>query len=314
MPMSSVCTPARGMQSLVFLAIAFLASSFASEAQAQVAPRISGTPATTVRVGYWYTFTPTVVDPDTAQRALRFSITNKPAWAQFNIYSGRLNGTATQGQWSNIQIRVTDGRSSASLPAFTITAGTPTTTPPPSSGGNVAPSISGTPATSVRVGTAYSFTPTARDPNGNPITFSIANRPAWATFNTSTGRLSGTPTSAQVGTYSNIVIRASDGRLGTSLPAFSIAVSEVANGSATLSWAPPTRNADGSALTNLAGYRIAYGTSSSALNRTIEVRNAGITSYVVENLSPATYYFAVRAFSASGTESSNSNVASKTIR
>jgi len=99
-----------------------------------------------------------------------------------------------------------------------------------------------------------------------------------------------------------------------SLPAFTITVSDVANGSATLTWAPPTRNSDGSALNDLAGYRIVYGTSANALDRTIEVRNPGISSYVVENLSPATYYFAVRAFSSSGSESANSNVASKTIR
>jgi hypothetical protein len=98
------------------------------------------------------------------------------------------------------------------------------------------------------------------------------------------------------------------------LRAFSIAVSEVGNGSATLNWTPPTRNADGTTLSNLAGYRIVYGTSSNALNRTIEVRNPGVSRYVVENLSPATYYFAVRAFSASGSESANSNVASKTVR
>jgi hypothetical protein len=146
------------------------------------------------------------------------------------------------------------------------------------------------------------------------LTFSISNRPTWATFNTSTGRLSGTPTSAQVGSYSNIVIRVSDGKATTSLPAFSITVSDVSNGSATLTWTAPTRNSDGSTLTNLAGYRIVYGTSASALNKTIQVANPGLTTYVVPNLSAGTHYFAVRAYTASGSESSNSAVASKTIR
>ncbi len=316
MVIASSCMPARGIRSVLFLIAALASFSYAHDANA-AAPKISGTPASTVKVGSWYSFLPSASDPDTPTRSLRFSIANKPSWAQFSVYSGRLTGKAPQaGTWKNISITVTDGKSKATLPAFSITASggsapAPAPSPTPSNG---APTISGTPATSVRVGSSYAFTPTASDPNGDRLTFSISNRPSWATFNTSTGRLSGTPTSAHAGTYSNIVIRVSDGRSTTSLRAFSIAVSEVANGSATLSWAAPTRNADGSALKNLAGYRIVYGTSANALNRTIEVRNPGVSSYVVENLSPATYYFAVRAFSSSGTESANSNVASKTIR
>jgi hypothetical protein len=310
--------PVRGIRFFSFLAAALIACSYANDVQA-AGPKISGTPPKTVRVASWYTFTPTASDPDTAKRALRFSIVNKPSWANFNIYSGRLNGKTLQpGTWSDIRITVTDGRSKATLPAFSITArkgGVPAPAPSPSpTPTNGAPTISGSPATSVRVGSSYAFTPSAADPNGDQLTFSISNRPSWATFSTTTGRLSGTPTSAQAGSYSNIVIRVSDGLSTVSLPSFGIAVSEVASGSATLSWTPPTRNADGSTLSNLAGYRIMYGTSSSSLNRSIEVRNPGVSSYVVENLSPATYYFAVRAFSSSGSESANSNVASKTVR
>lgn len=320
MVIASSCMPARGIRSILFFIAALVSFSYANDANA-AGPKITGTPASTVKVGSWYSFLPTASDPDTPKSALRYSVANKPSWAQFSVYSGRLNGKPTQaGTWKNIQITVTDGKSKATLPAFSITAttgssSTPAPSPSPSpTPTNSAPTISGTPATSVRVGSSYAFTPTASDPNGDKLTFSISNRPSWATFSTSTGRLSGTPTSAQAGTYSNIVISVSDGRSTTSLRAFTITVSEVANGTATLSWTPPTRNADGSALNNLAGYRIVYGTSANALNRTIEVRNPGVSSYVVENLSPATYYFAVRAFSSSGTESANSNVASKTIR
>ena len=99
--------------------------------------------------------------------------------------------------------------------------------------------------------------------------------------------LSGTPTASQVGTYSGISISASDGTNRTTLPSFSIAVnaSGSSSGSATLSWTPPTTNTNGTSLTNLAGYRIYYGTSSSSLNRTIQVANAGVTRYVVPDLS-----------------------------
>jgi hypothetical protein len=126
--------------------------------------------------------------------------------------------------------------------------------------------------------------------------------------------LAGTPTSAHVGTYSNIRISVTDGKTTVSLPTFAITVAEVVNGSATLSWTPPTRNTNGTALTNLAGYRIYYGTSATALNRTVQIANPGLATYVVPNLSSATWYFSVRAYNSAGAESSGSNVASKTIQ
>ena len=92
----------------------------------------------------------------------------------------------------------------------------------------------------------------------------------------------------------------SDGRATASLAAFSISVVDVSNGGATLSWTPPTQNTDGTSLTNLAGYRIAYGTSSTALTQTVQVANPGVSSYTISNLSPGTYYFAVRAYTSSG--------------
>jgi hypothetical protein len=59
--------------------------------------------------------------------------------------------------------------------------------------------------------------------DGETLTFSIANKPFWAYFNTSTGVLSGTPPSA--GTFSSIQISVNDGHGGTaSLPAFSTQV------------------------------------------------------------------------------------------
>jgi hypothetical protein len=250
------------------------------------------------------------------QRTLRYSIVNKPSWAQFSVYSGRLEGVvpATPGTWSNIRITVKSSTGTATLPAFSITS----TTKGGSSGGttNRPPVVSGTPPTSVTAGSAYSFRPTGSDPEGRTLTWSIANRPAWATFDTATGALTGTPTAAQVGTYSGISISASDGTNRTSLPSFNIAVNAAgsSNGSATLSWTPPTANTNGSTLSDLAGYRIYYGTSASNLSRTIQVANAGVTRYVVPDLSAGTWYFTVRAYSSSGAESANSNTASKTIR
>ena len=301
-------TPVAGVPGVLFT-LSIVLGCAVSGVAAAAAPTISGSPPTSVRVNSYYKFVPTARDPDTATNQLRFTVANKPAWAGFSVYTGTLYGTPTAaGSWSNIRITVSDGSASATLPAFAITAS--------GSGGstNRAPTISGSPLTSVAAGSAYSFRPTASDPDGNPLTFTITNRPAWASFNASNGTLAGTPAAASIGTYSNIVIRASDGTASASLPAFAITVAAVGNGSATLTWTPPTRNTDGTSLTNLAGYRIYYGTSSGSLTRTVQIANPGVASYVVGNLTPATWYFSVRSYTTTGTESSGSNMASKTVR
>jgi hypothetical protein len=181
-----------------------------------------------------------------------------------------------------------------------------------SSAPNAAPTISGTPATAATVASAYVFQPSASDANGDTLAWSIENRPSWLDFNTATGRLSGTPSVA--GTSSNIIIRVSDGAATASLPAFSITTKGiVSSGSATLSWQRPTQNTDGSALTNLAGYRIVYGTSQNALNQTIQITNPSTTTYVVDGLASGTWYFAVKSYTDTA-ESGNSSIASKTIQ
>lgn len=269
------------------------------------APTISGTPSGTATVGKPYSFAPTASDPD--KQTLGFSIANKPSWASFSTSTGALTGTpgaGNVGAFSNIVISVSDGTTQKSLPAFAITV---------QAAPNGAPTISGTPSTSGRVGTAYSFTPTASDPNGDKLTYSISNKPSWASFSTTTGALTGTPGSGSQGTYSNIAISVSDGKTSTSLAAFSILVTQPTVGSATLSWTPPTQNTDGTSLTNLGGYRIYYGTSPSALSQSIQITNAGLTSYTVGNLSPGTYYFALAAYTTDGVESAPSPVGSKTV-
>lgn len=183
-----------------------------------------------------------------------------------------------------------------------------------SSGGtNLPPVISGSPSTSITVGSSYWFQPAASDPNGSALTFSILNKPTWATFNTTNGRITGNPTLANVGTYANITIRVSDGASTVSLRAFTITVATLSSGSVTLSWTPPVSNTNGSVLTNLAGYRIVYGTSATALNQQIQITNASVSSYVISGLTRGTYYFAVRAYTSTGVQSDLSNVASKTI-
>lgn len=279
--------------------------AFSISVGANRAPTISGTPATTAPVGQAYSFTPSASDAD--GQALTFSITNRPAWATFNSSTGRLSGTPSSsnvGTTSGIVIRVSDGLVTTSLPSFSIQV----------TADNRAPTISGTPPTTAREGQAYSFTPTASDPDGDSLTFSIANKPSWANFSTSNGALTGTPPTGSTGSYGNIVITVSDGRASASLPAFSISVQQTGTGSATLSWSAPALRTDGTPLTNLAGYRIHYGTTQGQYSNRITINNAGVNTYVVESLTPGTWYFTTTAFDTTGAESDYSNVASKTIQ
>src|SRR5688500_2427791 len=68
-----------------------------------------------------------------------------------------------------------------------------------SSGDNFAPLIAGTPPTALQAGTNYTFQPQAADPDGDALSFSAINLPAWLTIDATTGRVSGTPTEANVG-------------------------------------------------------------------------------------------------------------------
>src|SRR4030088_2078979 len=85
------------------------------------------------------------------------------------------------------------------------------------------------------------------------------------------------------------------------------------SGIATLSWQAPTTNTNGAALTDLAGYRIYYGTSATALSDTIQLTSVGLQTYVIQNLASGTWYFAVTAVASTGVESALSDVVSKTI-
>ena len=281
------------------------AFSIEVDAPPDQAPIIGGSPGTSVVAGSAYGFTPTASSPE--GNPLTFSVANLPSWANFSSSTGRLSGTpsaASVGTFSNIVISVSDGTLSASLASFAITVTAPANPPP---------TISGSPATQVTAGAVYSFTPTTTDPSGNPLTFSIQNLPSWASFNAQSGILSGTPGAGDVGTYTGIVISVTDGTSSASLAAFSISVTEPATGSATLTWAAPTQNTNGTPLTNLAGFHIYYGTSASNLNQSVQIANPGLTSYTFNSLPAGTWYFSINDYTSSGVESAVSNIANTTV-
>jgi hypothetical protein len=182
---------------------------------------------------------------------------------------------------------------------------------------NTAPVISGTPDPSVMVGNGYTFTPTASDADDDTLTFSITNLPSWASFNSTNGTLSGTPTEADEGSYNDIVITVSDGTDSASLSPLTLAVEAAQNtvttGNITVAWVAPSTRTDGSPLnlSEIAGYRLYMGSNANNLSPVVDVDGSTINDHVVEDLEMGTYYFAITALDQTGNESDLSNVVAK---
>lgn len=273
------------------------------------APSISGTPAASVAEDSTYVFLPSVSDPD--GDSLSFIISNRPVWASFDSSTGRMSGTPGNshvGTYSGITITVSDGASVASLGPFSVTV----------LNTNDAPDISGTPPASAEVGSGYSFRPVASDPDGDNLVFSIQNRPGWASFDTSTGRLSGTPTASDVGSYANIRISVSDGVVSAALASFTLTVNSAASqtGSVSLSWAAPTSRSDGTALalSEIAGYTLYYGSASGEYTNSIAINDPGTTSLTLDDLPVGTYYFVMTTRDTDGLESGYSAAAERQVQ
>jgi hypothetical protein len=189
-------------------------------------------------------------------------------------------------------------------------------------GANSAPLLRGTPATFAVVGITYIFRPASSDANGDALTYSIENKPAWASFNVADGTLSGTPTSQNLGTTSAIRISATDGTATATLAAFSLQVvtkvpttpvSGSGTGTATIRWTAPTQTLGGDVLSNLSGYRVYYGISLDALQVRADIPSPTTTTYSFSSLARGTHYFAISALTMDGKESDISAVSSKTI-
>lgn len=272
-------------------------------------PTISGTPTASIIMGSSYSFVPTAIDPD--GDTLTFSIQNKPDWATFSTANGSVTGNVQLGDigmYQNIAITVSDGERSAQLAPFSVQV-----MQQDEAVANNPPTISGTPTASILMGNSYSFAPTASDPDGDTLSFSIQNKPSWANFNTINGSITGQVQLADVGIYQNIAIAVSDGARSAQLAPFSVEVVQQGDGTVTLSWTPPTENTDGTPLLDLASYKIYYGLAAGNYPNEIVISNPGVATFVVEGLVPNTYFFVATAVNAQGVESDFSNVTTKVV-
>ena len=296
------------------------------------APTISGSPANSVTVGNSYSFTPAASDAD--GDALTFSVSNLPAWAAFNAANGTLSGTPAAGEagvYGNILISVSDGTDSASLAPFSITVDKPVQL-----GGSIGFSAS---SASVTEGGMVNVTVTRSNSAGTATVMygthgvtavsSTQNGDDYAGFDPITLNFAEGETSkvVSVQTLDNTVVESTETfEIYLALPStdYTLNANSVATitildndtaqlGSTTLSWTAPSTRADGEALplSEIDGYRIYMGDSTSNLTPIIDINDSSVTKYTLDGLTVGTHYFSVTTYDINGMESSYSNIVSK---
>jgi hypothetical protein len=132
-----------------------------------------------------------------------------------------------------------------------------------------------------------------------------------ATSSASTGATAPTTVADQGGSTSGSTTSSSSGSTtsGSATPP----PTSGANSSVTFSWVPPTENSNGSPLTNLAGYKIHYGTASQDYTQVVALNNPSLNRYVMDSLPSGTYYFAITAYNSAGVESTFSGEITTTL-
>src|SRR5436190_3694493 len=196
-----------------------------------------------------------------------------------------------------------------------VTTATPAAANVPAISDNAPPTIVLAAVADAQVGATFDYQPVARDPESDTLRFSAANLPAWASLDTTSGRISGTPGPTDAGVYESISITVADEAHKVVTAPFSITVNpaELGSGVASLHWETPPSKVSGEPLDDLAGYRILYGRSSSDLDHSVLITDPATTSYQFSTLTSGVWYFAVVAVNSSGLEGPPTTLATKSI-
>ena len=192
-------------------------ADFSAVSISNYTPEVSSTAITsaTEDSAYSYTLTASDLDGD----AITFAAPTLPSWLTFNATTGVLSGTPTNdnvGEHS-VVLTASDGDGATDAQAFTITVANV----------NDDPSITSTASTEVNEDSAYSYTFTASDIDADDLlTLSATTLPAWLSFNSTSGVLSGTPTNDNVGQHA-VALTVSDTAGSSETQSFTITVANV---------------------------------------------------------------------------------------
>ncbi len=116
-----------------------------------------------------------------------------------------------QSGWAILKVEVKDGANETDTTQFSVIVDAV----------NDPPVISGNPPTDAKVATEYDFTPTASDPEDDPLTFEVSYvdnftdrnpvaGPAWMVFDSVTGNLKGTPQNGDEGKIHYVILTVKD--------------------------------------------------------------------------------------------------------
>jgi hypothetical protein len=154
----------------------------------------------TVNEGALLNFTISATDPDGDTPI--YSASNLPTGASFNTSTYTFSWTPTYsqaGSYPSVHFQVSDG-SLTDSEDITITVNNV----------NRPPVLTAIGGKTVNEGALLSFTISATDPDGDPLTYSAANLPSGASFNPSTRVFSWSPNFAQASSYLNVHFQVSD--------------------------------------------------------------------------------------------------------
>jgi len=157
---------------------------------------------------------------DIERGVLTWSISNNPSWLSINSQTGKLTGVPRQadvGIKEDIKVTVTEEGGLSSSFTFKITV----------IDKNSDAQLLVISDKTVNENEELIVQAQARDLDGDILTFGIENKPAWMSFDTATGKLSGTPTELNIGVYANITISVTDGHGSTRFESFKITVLDV---------------------------------------------------------------------------------------
>jgi hypothetical protein len=177
------------------------------------APEFTSTAVTTVVSKQPYAYNITTKDVDS--QPVTLTCPTKPAWLTFtpNNGNGTLSGTPTRDDvgTADVVLQATDGIATTNQ-TFSIEVTLD----------NHVPEITSVPAAEGTVDVLYTYTLTATDQDGDPLTYRSISKPSWLAFSTSTHILSGIPSSSNIGDHS-VELAVSDGKDEVTLP-FTISV------------------------------------------------------------------------------------------
>jgi len=165
----------------------------------KILPVITSSPNLSVTQNNEYSYT--LVASINIDIDLSFTALTLPSWLEFNPATQTISGTPSGANVGShdISLAVSDGIDIVSQNFTLVVLDV-----------NDAPSISGTPILSINEDTFYEFQPNIIDFDGDDLIISITNKPSWATFDSTTGRLYGTPLDTDTDVYPDIQISVTD--------------------------------------------------------------------------------------------------------